>query len=196
MIIYELIGKDVRENVCLFSEWAEADGVRARYSHLRCRKCGKIDEIQALSYGFDDFHIRSKWDWFVTDDNWTIVSERIMELFTRIGIEGLRYLQIQHAPNLFNRYVLINDNEVQTGFTEAGFRQCGEICCYCHRSPEIVSGPIWQGIKISKSEKYVFRSNIWNENLGGKYHQNFATKDVVEDMKKSKITGIEYIIAR
>ena len=66
-----------------------------RYKTLACSSCGRVDELEALSRGFDDAtHIRSKFDCFTSDDGFKCVSKRGRNIIEESGATGLEFLSL------------------------------------------------------------------------------------------------------
>ena len=69
--------------------------LRERYKSLACPACGRVDELEALRLGFDsDVRVRSRFDFFTTDDGYVCVNKRGRRIIEESGASGLQFLPL------------------------------------------------------------------------------------------------------
>lgn len=187
-MIYELSPKDQTTDVWLFYDFiARKVKPRSVYQHLVCPSCGKLDELGAVALGLPSVDVVSKVDWFSTNDDWILVSERVVELCNSLKLSGVAFIPLPNAT----RHLLWIATGAPTDYANAGFEEKGPICTSCTRPRERLVGPFISGMKVP-TESSVFRSEVWNESVKGRYSPLFASADVVKAMKAAKISGLEY----
>ena len=190
MTLYNLIPRDSRVFDWLF--WDDDDDGPRRpkgiYADLRCRRCGKLDEVAAISRGIDpSLTIQSGRDFIGTMDGMKVGGKRAKEAFEEEGIRGIRYIPLPGH----NHWVLWPEVRVRTDLNLAGFQLEGRKCGLCGRYPEVLVGPLWPSLDVPEDPMVVFASEVWNEDPIGRVLWLFAQEPVAKALKKRRLSGLE-----
>jgi hypothetical protein len=139
---HKLSAGDVRKNDFLFRHFDDRIGklcVRPRYADLVCRRCGKLDEIQALARGIEeDLEFPESRDFFHSQDHILIVRNDVRVLLLGLASFEVEYFPIPEYPEL---YAITPRTLVAPDQDSDAFRTIGSSCPACRRATEVVWGP-------------------------------------------------------
>jgi|GEM_PF-6566663 len=111
--------------------------VRPQYEHLRCSTCKKLDERRALSLGLaSDIRIRLKTDFFGANDQISIISTRLRDLFRDIPGSDISFFELPGAE----QYCVAMPNIVYHAKPGDPAFRMARPCAQCGRWREVVWG--------------------------------------------------------
>jgi hypothetical protein len=192
--LHKLVPIDSRVDDWLFWHDDSAGYLRPRpvYADLVCVKCGKLDEVAAITRGFDPaLRIRSKRDFIEMRDGFIASTKRVKEAFEREGIRGVRFIMLPDE----NHFVLWPEVRVSTDLSTAGFQTVGPKCRACGRYSEVCVGPFSRSLTVPDDPMIVFASEVWNESRRGRVLWLFAQEPVGSLLKRKRLSGLEIMSA-
>ncbi|WP_144054897.1 hypothetical protein [Rhodopirellula europaea] len=163
--------------------------LRERYAALQCAKCKKIDESIAIQRGIDeDVRIVARQDYVLCGDGLIAVSQRLRDLLAENNINGVRFAPIPASSNYF---ILVPALTAPTDVETCGM-EFRRRCSVCGRFRETLFFPLAASMEFPSDQRLLLASSIRFEFALGETFCFMASDYVVDILKASKITGLEY----
>lgn len=138
-----------------------------------------------------EIELRRKQDILHSGEGWTLVSSRFMDALRSSGIVGWsnRPLGTDNNMSLLQIEMAVATDEALAGF------ESSDPCEECGRPRERLVGPLGEGMDIPADQIALFRSEIWNESVVGRYAPVFATEAAAKLIRKAHLKGLVVVEA-
>lgn len=182
-----VVSEDVRQSPYVFFDFDRRYGlkIREQYLDLRCKECGKINEVEALERGIPAAIVISKKmpDFFSSSEGIKIVSRETRLVLDSINHVNIRYYPFPSDPKFF---FALPENLIPVTTDNAAFRTEG-YCSRCKRVGSCTLGPELYllpadfviGAFLFECETNV--TPLW-----------LACEHVVISLKRAKLKGLEF----
>lgn len=157
------------------------------YHKMRCRRCGKIDELTAVHSGLNPLiKIRSRRDFVVTCDLFRCVSNRMRDIIINENITGVRFLQL---PD--NKYSLLLPDLIAITSPAGSGMEFFNQCKICGRYRETTMWPRIVRISNQTSNKFIAFPDTRMEKHAARSFWFLITDTVHRIFKKHHATGYD-----
>jgi hypothetical protein len=195
-MFYELIPKKNQFHNWLFriDDNNEKLSYRAEYDHLKCKRCGKIDELKALDLHIpQNMIIQGDWSFIgLKDDFGFAVDGKVVKIIQDNNISGLRFIPF---PGDKNHYLLLPTCFMPINETKSGFEYRGGKCDTCGRYREVTVGPLIESIEKPNDPNAIFTGERFSENIIGRRINLFCTNNMAKILMDNNISGLEILEA-
>jgi hypothetical protein len=185
-----LFAKDLSFNQYAFHE--EADGLlrlKNRYDALRCTRCGKIDEIEALrAGGVEIFGFRPKYEFMATLDGVFLLSKRCWNVIADNRFRGIEPIELSQTTTQY--CAIYFQPEFVRSHSMKGIKRY-RLCDVCGRYGELKGMPPIDEIDIPSEKGIFFTTKPFGESPMGWEPTLFVSEDVLKVFRKEKVKGFE-----
>lgn len=199
--------------------------LRARYKSLACAECGRVDELEALRRGFDtDVRLRSRFDYFASDDGFICVNQRGRTIFEESGAAGLEFLALpdgMHFVVVTTHRVPVKRKVLETRDEQAldldaiardprliasarrpvriesdacGMEFHGK-CETCGRREETLYWPNLNSMTLPEDASLIVSPNILFEKTWSSESWFLASEQIVDELQRRGLRGLEPLTA-
>ncbi|MCA9118589.1 MAG: hypothetical protein H6822_03900 [Planctomycetaceae bacterium] len=199
--------------------------LRERYRYLACSACGRVNELDAIRSGIDsDVRIRSKFDYFTSDDGFKCVNNRGRDILERCGAKGLEFVSLPGGKH----FVVLAQHRVEVRRRPLGKREeqvldldaiardpnliasarkavliesdaCGMEfhgkCDACSRYVESLYWPKLRFMALPEDTSLVVAPDISFEKTWSSETRLLASEDIVRALQRAGLRGLEPLVA-
>lgn len=160
--------------------------VMEEFQDLACKSCHKVNETAALSRGIPaSVVVKSKRPFLLSQDEFYILDDRSMQLFSRLLPGEIDFYPIPSSPF----FVASGRNWVQPDSNDPGFRFGRDRCTECGRVREVV----WGRVPPTLASSPFISVNL--EGIQGAREAWLVSKEVADELRKVSppLTGMAII---
>ena len=191
---YWIVPKDQRYNNWILHADNPKTGrrLRDRYSDRVCPRCHKLDEFEALKGGIDnDVAIRSRSDFFRTDDGFYVVSSKAKGIVESSQLSSVQFFSL---PGTDEFHILMPTEFVATDTDNAGM-EFHRSCNHCGRFRETCGLPSLDSLSITENGPSLICPDIAIENVLGRVYWYLIPEDIKRLFQETRLSGVEYLKA-
>ncbi len=155
--------------------------------HPPCSRCGKVNEITALSRGICNVVLDTDFDVVLSGEDWLCVSSQFVEVYKQLGALGLQFTSL---PNEF--FLVFCNNLLPVDPDLAGFQELNE-CKVCGRFQERIVGPMAVSFGQVPNQESFFTASIPNENVRAMHQRIFTSERMANLFRHSSLRGMCFV---
>jgi hypothetical protein len=183
-------GSDQRVDNWLLFDIAPKKHVKPSYAHLQCPKCGKVDELAAVSSGVErGIRIHSRRNWVVTEDGILCVRRKTFDTLLTVGAKGLEPVVI---PDDDRWLALLPTVWAHVDMVSSGI-ELHDQCDHCGRYRETLYAPRWESVALPRDEMSFVAPDSPDESIMGRRMLLMCHRRLREMIESVGASGLEFL---